>query len=54
MENINYSVCITTFSKRYSYVEKLVTQVRALTTCDILIAVNGDYNQKFNDEIEFF
>ena len=30
--------------------EKLVTQVRALTTCDILIAVNGDYNQKFNED----
>jgi glycosyltransferase involved in cell wall biosynthesis len=31
-------------------VEKLVTQVRSLTTCDILIAVNGDYNQEFNNE----
>jgi len=50
MENINYSVCITTFSKRFKYVEKLVTQVRSLTTCDILIAVNGDYNQEFNNE----
>jgi glycosyltransferase involved in cell wall biosynthesis len=50
MEINNYSVCITTFSKRFSYVEKLVTQVRSLTTCDILIAVNGDYNQEFNNE----
>ena len=50
MEQINYSVCITTFSKRFNYVEKLVSQVRSLTTCDILIAVNGDYNQEFNNE----
>jgi len=50
MDKINYSVCITTFSKRFNYVEKLVTQVRALTTCDILIAVNGDYNQEFNND----
>ncbi len=45
-----YSICITTFSKRFNFIEKLVSQIRKYTPNDILISVNGDYNQDFNEE----
>ena len=45
-----FSIGITTFSKRFSYVETLVSQLRAYTDADILISVNGDYNKNFNNE----
>ena len=47
---MNYSVCITTFSKRFNFLEKLVSQVRSFSNCDILISINGDYKQEFNNE----
>ena len=46
----DFSICITTFSKRYDYLEKLIKQIRSFTDKDILIAVNGDYNQTFNQD----
>jgi hypothetical protein len=45
-----FSIGITTFSKRFSYVETLVSQLRTYTGADILISVNGDYNKNFNNE----
>jgi len=45
-----FSIGITTFSKRFSYVETLVSQLRTYTDADILISVNGDYNKNFNNE----
>jgi hypothetical protein len=47
---MNYSVCITTFSKRFNFLETLVSQVRSFSNCDILISINGDYKQEFNNE----
>lgn len=47
---MNYSVGITTFSKRFDHLSKLVHQIRNLDSCDIIIAVNGDYNKSFNEE----
>lgn len=48
--NVDYTICITTFSKRFSYLEKLLNQIRSFTDKDILIAINGDYKKKFNNE----
>jgi hypothetical protein len=45
-----FSIGITTFSKRFSYVETLVSQLRTYTGADILISVNGYYNKNFNNE----
>jgi hypothetical protein len=47
---MEYSICITTFSKRYDQLEKLIHQIRSFSNLDILICVNGDYNSDFNDE----
>ena len=47
---MNYSVCITTFSLRLHFVEKLVEQIRSFSDCDILIAINGDYSSDFDEE----
>lgn len=45
-----YSIGITTFSGRFSSIKELIEQIRKYSLCDILIAVNGDYKQKFNEE----
>jgi glycosyltransferase involved in cell wall biosynthesis len=45
----NYSICITTFSKRFSYIETLVGQIRKFSDSDILISVNGDYKKEFDN-----
>jgi glycosyltransferase involved in cell wall biosynthesis len=47
---MNYSVCITTFSRRFEFVEKLVSQIRSFTDCDILLAINGDYKLEFDEK----
>jgi glycosyltransferase involved in cell wall biosynthesis len=45
-----FTIGITTFSKRFSYVETLINQLRNYTDFDILISVNGDYNKTFDNE----
>lgn len=44
------TIGITTFSKRFSYLENIISQIRKFTDYDILIAVNGDYKEDFNDD----
>lgn len=44
------TITITTFSKRYEYVEKLIKQIRNFTDLDIILSINGDYKEKFNEE----
>lgn len=46
----NYSVGITTFSKRFDHVCKLIDQIRQLDDCDIILTVNGNYNADFDEE----
>lgn len=48
MENL--TIGITTFSKRFSYLKNIVNQIRKFTELDILIAINGDYKEDFNNE----
>lgn len=44
-----FSICITTFSKRFSFLESLIKQVRTHTDMNILIAINGDYKNDFDE-----
>lgn len=46
----NYSVGITTFSKRFDHLSKLVGQIRQLEDCDILLTINGNYNCEFDED----
>jgi glycosyltransferase involved in cell wall biosynthesis len=45
-----FTIGITTFSKRYDYLEKLVFQIREHANHTILLAINGDYQEKFNED----
>ncbi len=46
---IDFTIGITTFSKRFDFLAKLIEQIRGHTDKDILIAINGDYNKKFEE-----
>lgn len=46
----NYSIGITTFSKRFDHLSKLVDQIRQLDDCDILLTINGNYNCEFDED----
>lgn len=45
-----YTIGITTFSKRYDYIEKLLTQIRMYVNNDIIIIINGEKDGYFNEE----
>lgn len=45
-----FSIGITTFSKRFSYLETLVRQLRTYTDAEIIISINGDYKKKFDEK----
>jgi hypothetical protein len=47
---MSYSIGITTFSKRFHFIEKLLKQIRSFNHNDIILTINGDYKQEFNDE----
>lgn len=46
----DYSIGITTFSKRLDIVSSLIDSVRLFSEKDILLVVNGDCKQRFNEE----
>ena len=50
MTDKNYSIGITTFANRLDYFIKFLGQVRSQTDADIIVAVNGNYNEKFNND----
>lgn len=50
MTDKNYSIGITTFANRLDYFTKFLDQVRSQSDADIIVTVNGNYNEKFNDE----
>jgi len=45
-----FNIAITTFSKRYGYIENLIPQIRQHTDNNILLIVNGEKNGEFDDE----
>lgn len=51
MYNIeNFGIFITTFSKRFSYIENLINSIRKQTDIEIFININGDYKKNIDEE----
>ena len=46
----DYTIAITTFSKRYDYVVKLIKQIRSHTNKTIVLSINGEKDGIFNDD----
>jgi hypothetical protein len=46
----NFDIGITTFSLRYDFVENLVKQIRNYTNNNILLTINGEYGETFDEE----
>lgn len=46
----NYTIAITTFSKRYEFIEKLIPQIREYTKNKILVIINGEKDGKFDEQ----
>jgi len=46
----NYTIGITTFSNRYHYIVKLLSQIRKFTDKKIVLIVNGEKNGEFDDD----
>jgi hypothetical protein len=44
------TIGITTFLERFEFVEKLVGQIRSFTDVDIILAINGQYKQNFDND----
>lgn len=44
-----YSIGITTFSNRLTDITKLLSQIRLYSDIDVLIAINGNYKQNFDE-----
>jgi glycosyltransferase involved in cell wall biosynthesis len=45
-----FTICITTFSKRFDYLKKLINQIRSFSDVDVIVAVNGDYKKVFDND----
>jgi hypothetical protein len=46
----NFTIGITTFSKRFDLVKKLVSQIRGYSNCDIILTINGEHNQDLGED----
>jgi len=46
----NFDIGITTFSLRYDFVENLVKQIRNYSNNNILLTINGEYGEAFDEE----
>jgi len=47
---MNYSIAVTTFSLRFEMVKKLISQIRQYTDKQILICVNGEFEEEFKED----
>ena len=47
---MNYSIAITTFSLRFGMVKKLISQIRKFTDKEIIICINGEFNEGFRED----
>ncbi len=47
---MNYSIAITTFSLRFEMVKKLISQIRRFTDKEIIICINGEFNESFRED----
>lgn len=50
MMNKNYTIVITTFSKRFDLVTNLISQIREVTTNPIILTINGERNGVLDEE----
>lgn len=46
----NYTISITTFSLRFNMLEKLISQIRQFTDKEVTICINGELDEKFNED----
>ena len=46
----NYIIGITTFSKRFDYLDKLLSQIRLFSDNKIVIAINGESDGNFDED----
>lgn len=49
MNNNDFCIAITTFSKRFNYVSKLIPQIREHVTNKIYLIINGEKNGNFDE-----
>jgi hypothetical protein len=47
---MNYSIVITTFSLRFEMVRKLISQIRKFSDKEIIICINGEFNENFKED----
>jgi len=47
--NTNFTICITTFNKRFEYLQKLIVSIRRWCNAPILVAVNGDVDASLDE-----
>ena len=47
---MSFTIGITTFSKRFDYLENLISQIRSFVNNPIIITVNGEKDGKTNDD----
>jgi hypothetical protein len=47
---MNYTIGITTFSKRFDYVSNLIPQIRSFSDTPITIIINGEKDGRLNDD----
>ncbi len=47
---MDYTIAITTFSKRYDFIVKLISQIRSFTNKPIVISINGEKDAKFDED----
>lgn len=47
---MDYSIGITTFSKRYNFIETLIHQIRKFTNKRVIITINGELHSNFDDD----
>jgi glycosyltransferase involved in cell wall biosynthesis len=50
MTDKKYTVGITTFINRLDYFTKFLSQIRSQTDADVIVVINGNYQQSFDDE----
>ena len=46
----NFTIVITTFSKRYGYIEKLIREIRSYSENKIIVIINGEKDGDFDND----
>jgi len=46
----DFTIVITTFSKRYGFIERLINQIRTYCNSKIIVTINGEKNGEFHED----